>query len=1485
MAITAETRNSIIELVVTAYDAAPGTTLLTELITIINEGGTLADVATELTTSDQWNATYPIFQTAEEFAAEWLGKLLAEADADTLALAEDIVVGLINDGASAADLIMVASDFLAELDVEDELLGSSAAGFANKVEVATYFTVTLEQDGTQDELAAAIAGVSSDEDSVDAGKEEADSVGTPGTTFTLTKDVDDITGSAGDDTITAEPGTNATTGAATTTINSGDAIDGAGGDDTLNITVTASNNNSLSGLSVSNVEVVNITNANNIGGNSGAIESADEAVTDAQAAEDTAVAAQAIADAKLAAATQLDVETTNLDASGAATGADGSAEDLALALTGATLASVTKQQKIHDYIVDAGLDASSFAGITAINALTSTDLTGVTAFTLAELQAVANAALSNLDGSTSTSAADDADIAQRYTDIAASDASAYALAQATTGTQAGLGASAAALTAVAGLAGVSADHLTLSAVSTPAESAAQLAAFTALDAAGVATEAEVDAILASTTAITGQAYDLADYQAAAALLLKDEAGAATTATTAVTAVTETSTIEFAALLPGQSITINGVSVFSTEALTAAQLAEAFFTDAAPAGTTGVTVSGTWDAAKFAVPTAVEVFTVDFSGATIVVGDTITFDGDTTAAFAGAETAAEIAAAVVAASTGTTFTAVDNGDGTATFTGVAATANGTARQADTDFTYTNGGGGGVTPAFTTTHEGVDIIATSAVAGNVTDIAITGVAGYEVADVTTTQGVAGVTGESIDDQVVTRLASLLTAATAVDAGIGAALAAGTYTAADVSAAISAASVGLYTGTALDKTEAAELAEIGANATALAADATAAAAFAADDFSISDLTGAAADALESAAGTSLLTSIDDSAAIIARGAANVVTLTTVATDAATATAAAAAATAAAENTAATFTPTNGTVSAATFSGAEQIWLKGASNSVDVTGATTQTIGLSSLSSMDNSIAFGSASGSVYIAGSSGDLEVTGAKALSLSGTTGTVDLTAASSTSVDIDMSGANTLDLSAATALTSVTVSGEGASTLTLGAKVKTLTSTDGAVTATISTATVVDSEATTTVDETVSASVTTADGADSITVDTTGTGTTTVSTGDGDDTIVIGTTKIALNARDSIDGGEGSDTLVLAGATWTAQDYVVLDAAVSGIEVVTFTSSVTADASELGFPVIAMVGGGTLTEASGASLITWNGLTASSTGYDDEDADEIVYGGDLAVTATGGTLGTTKIVGGGTLTLNASSASVTVAATSNGDITSTIAGDLETLTLTTANSVSTLVDELVTVTITVTASDNEALTSVDLNGNGSVIIDSSAAADGAIELATIDASDLGGTLAKGTSTAGNITGGLTIATNQFIAETVMLGSGTDVVTANSTYENMDTISGADFVKETDEGEAAVANKSTTDTIILGTKTLDGSVEDQATEITLTAGATTLGLAFVEAAEASGSGTVYFHFGGDTYVYQDGGDDELDDSDLAVKIVGIVDLDTDWGLYQG
>jgi hypothetical protein len=750
------------------------------------------------------------------------------------------------------------------------------------------------------------------------------------------------------------------------------------------------------------------------------------------------------------------------------------------------------------------------------------------------------------------------------------------------------------------------------------------------------------------------------------------------------------------------------------------------------------------------------------------------------------------------------------------------------------------------------------------------------------VETTKGVAAVTAVSVAEAIAARAAVLNAAATDVNAEIGGGLAAATFSVAAVEAAVVASGKNAVTGAALTTVAAIE-ARADALATDYAAYADAVESAGVDSWTFAELKTAAAAAQVSIAGASLNTEANDSATIEARAEA-LVTATGAAleaAEAALATAAGADITAGNAYDVLAATATNGSISAAQFGGSKEIWLKAASNATNVTGITTQTIGLDGLSGLDSTLGFGAASGSIYSKGASGALTVTGAKALSISGTTGTLTLTA-SSTSLGIDMSGANTLTLTDVAALETITISGAGKSTLKgVSDTVESIVSTEGAVSATISTDTVVDVEATD-LDETVDATVTTAAGADTITIATTGTGKTSVNTGAGNDVIVM--TSRAINTRDTIDGGDGLDTIVLLGKTYTAQDYVVYAEQMSGVEVALFASPLTsADASKLAFPVIAMEYGGTLTEASSTSITSWNSLTASSTGYEETDGDvDTVYGGNLAVTQTGGTtVAAAKVAGSGTLTLNASKATVTVAASSVGNITSTIQGDLESLVVNMANSKTTTADATATVTVTVTATENQALESVDLNGVGTVNIDTSAAAEDAIVLATIDASGLGGktlyTNGKANTTVGSVTGGLNFTGNSFIAETITLGSGTDTVTVNSTYENMDTIIGADFVKETSNA------KSTSDVIVFGGLTLDGSAEDEIAELELTSGATTLGKAFIEAA-ASGTDTIYFAFDGNTYLFKDGGNGTLDDADLAVKIVGLVDLTADWGVYS-
>ncbi|MEQ8313560.1 MAG: hypothetical protein RL839_11350 [Gammaproteobacteria bacterium] len=244
MAITAETRTAIIELVVTAYDAAPGTTLLNELVAIVDGGGTLADVAANLTTRSEWTTRYPSFLTAEEFANQWLGTLVPEASAAALAEGVAIAVGLVNGGASFADIITEASTFLSSASETDADFGTSAGLFNNKVAVAEYHTVTLKNTN---QSAEAFSGVTSDDTTVTTANAALDGTASSGQTFTLTAGIDNLVGSPGNDIFITD----------NKTANAGDTLDGGPGTDTLKLfgTATLGNLTSIETVEVSNSQL------------------------------------------------------------------------------------------------------------------------------------------------------------------------------------------------------------------------------------------------------------------------------------------------------------------------------------------------------------------------------------------------------------------------------------------------------------------------------------------------------------------------------------------------------------------------------------------------------------------------------------------------------------------------------------------------------------------------------------------------------------------------------------------------------------------------------------------------------------------------------------------------------------------------------------------------------------------------------------------------------------------------------------------------------------------------------------------------------------------------------------------------------------------------------------------------------------------------------------------------------------------------------
>ena len=388
MAITAETRTAIIQLVVTAYDAAPGTTLLTELVALVDGGGSLADVATNLTTRTEWTSKYPSFQTSGEFGAEWLGALIPEVTAETLAAGVTTVEGLIAGGSTFAEIIMAAQGFLADLPTTDAAFGTSAANFANKVTVATYQTISLEEAGQ-----GSLVGVTSDVTTVATVNAAADAVATAvaSTTAALTAGVDALTGGAGNDSFTATAAT-----ALTTTLNAGDVLAGGEGDDILNITHSIAGGGSTlgTGASTSGIETLSINNVTASTIDAGLFVGITNVTNNASLANTVVDNLAAIPVANLT-ATSAD---TTLTIAGAAV--IGTGDEMTVNLNGAstTSGSVLSAQGIEKFNVNASGTASGSSTTGAVTLTSSTLKDVVITGTAASVLGV------NLAGATTTAA-------------------------------------------------------------------------------------------------------------------------------------------------------------------------------------------------------------------------------------------------------------------------------------------------------------------------------------------------------------------------------------------------------------------------------------------------------------------------------------------------------------------------------------------------------------------------------------------------------------------------------------------------------------------------------------------------------------------------------------------------------------------------------------------------------------------------------------------------------------------------------------------------------------------------------------------------------------------------------------------------------------------------------------------------------------------------------------------------------------------------
>jgi len=601
-----------------------------------------------------------------------------------------------------------------------------------------------------------------------------------------------------------------------------------------------------------------------------------------------------------------------------------------------------------------------------------------------------------------------------------------------------------------------------------------------------------------------------------------------------------------------------------------------------------------------------------------------------------------------------------------------------------------------------------------------------------------------------------------------------------------------------------------------------------------------------------------------------------------------------------------------------------------------------LSGVTGLDNKVSFG-ATGTLAVAGSTGTVDIGGAASgLTIGGTSGTLTLTNTGGTTaatavkaLTISTSGAMAVDVAGLTQLTTVTSNGEGGATIgNAGAKVTDIVTGAGADGAVIATATAVD-DTTTAADETVSADVSTGAGNDTVNINTTLAGTTTVDTGAGNDTVHVTaistgkgtittgegndtvnlTATLAANPNMTIAAGDGVDTLVMAGGTFSAVDFLRMNSALSGFETVAFNTAVGGlDVDELGIGSVAALTfqtGATVVTGVGSQALVLSGaaaVTASTNGITPVRA--ITYGGtDITATAEGYTTGVDSVsapVYAGALSVtsagysaaaagadsqvevNAASATITVAsiglataATSNAEVVDLVTSDVQSLVVNLASARGTSTNannEYVAAfnagqIVKADATDQDGhllnLSSLKVNGTGIFTIDTGAVIKTLAKLTTIDVSGMIAmadltALGLVESTTNQSTTTLTL--NTLVSETVVLGGAKDTIVTDSTVANPDTITGFALVAQAANALAADAARS--DVI---------DVTDAAGFAKLVSTTATTYAGILTEAGASATDNLVFHFGGDTYIYGDDATDGLGDADVLIKLTGTLDLD--------
>ena len=659
-----------------------------------------------------------------------------------------------------------------------------------------------------------------------------------------------------------------------------------------------------------------------------------------------------------------------------------------------------------------------------------------------------------------------------------------------------------------------------------------------------------------------------------------------------------------------------------------------------------------------------------------------------------------------------------------------------------------------------------------------------------------------------------------------------------------------------------------------------------------------------------------------------------------------------------------TTAAVDASKFTGATQIWQIGAANNNGIANvAATTTAGLRNLTADDTvntSVAAATGAASINVAldavkgkvttnvvtlGVSGDavaaVNVSGtiaqqtvnatAASLALGVTTGKNVETLTVNTAVKTTLTVTESADVTSTKNITTVDASAStggvtydgSVADAGAGYKAVTVKTGSGDDVVTIATVTAKDNAATTAVDETVSALLETNAGKDTITVNTSGDGTTAVNAGAGDDTVTLdarGSGKLtvtlgdgndsfkfnggAVGATDAIDAGAGTDTLQLKGVgvanIGAFQNFEVFD--VAGM-----TANLDVDVLATKNTVTEIVGTGALaatvtTGVANVSLLnlgagvgfratadmTYDGSTASTNGVDN-GADQ----GTLTLTQ--------KVAGALTVTLDADNTSTTAQnddsifviasnATSLKAVFDTDSGFVQTSTDKNDQSIALTGSKATSLEVvsggtnatnsltyvygngTSTGNADGLLTSVTVSGAQALTL---AFSDGTNDLesniATINASSMTGGLIVN---LGDLKAGTADSTAVTFGGVVKLGSGDDVVTGASlrAIEGIEKGTAENAAAQSNFDLIAVTNAYQASDVAAGVVTGAAAVKDGLLTFSGTGPATLVdALVIANAAAETTNEALVFDYIGNSYVFVQGGG-----TDTVIQLVGVTGL---------